>query len=665
MLFNNKLFGRRNNKDFRFKIITDTRKWRETANKTHLHAGSNPDHFFTGVKISSRRRRKRSTAIPKSIFLPTRRHVDQTKRLFANTQIHSPNDGRIRNPVIRMSDFSNESSSIATGRTRNGRSLATDAPHNLMFKKRVSAFNSTDPPQRIFSLKKKNQAIKKDTQSIKNKAKEAFRANPSNSKSNVTPQNQKRLNFQNSGLRANFLHSNYKVGMHEELELLNPDNEELQEYFKKICDTKGTRLYNYSLSRTAFREYMLDRYCSNVTERVIFLMQLPKQIKYETYIECCNNLIKMSHYEKQKLSFGFFDHDFDDKISVTDGLLMMRHLTDTEYLMQEDLRVLIKGLLDKQKYHKKQSRRDIHIIHEFEPQKHMVGDKKASITSEEPNKYKRFTEKFDLANGNKKDKMKMMKNSSISSITPASPFKNKVEKMPSFGSKRSSFNDHHQDAWDSDGSFFSETETFSKTIGPPIEEFSTLNSMDQGYMREKPKKKHKNSLRVEDICDTFTKRSNKRANFYRIIEKYCQKKYLFHEYDYLEFKDYLKLKFSCPSPLDSCSFVSTISKFQFLEDRKKQMKNVRTIYPSILYDVYYYVCLYEFKDIKIINPEYYSLIKKQIHKLPMIEDQELINKREELDYLYNDNKLKKLIRDLTNTHGMVKRINIDHLLNKK
>lgn len=72
------------------------------------------------------------------------------------------------------------------------------------------------------------------------------------------------------------------------------------------------------------------------------------------------------------------------------------------------------------------------------------------------------------------------------------------------------------------------------------------------------------------------------------------------------------------------------------------MKTVRTIYPSILYDVYYYVCLYEFKDIKIINPEYYSLIKKQIHKLPMIEDEELINKRKELDYLYNDKKLKKV-----------------------
>ena len=55
-------------------------------------------------------------------------------------------------------------------------------------------------------------------------------------------------------------------------------------------------------------------------------MQLPKQIKFDTYVDSCNTLIKMSHYEKLKLSFGFFDHDYDDKISVTDGLLMMRYL---------------------------------------------------------------------------------------------------------------------------------------------------------------------------------------------------------------------------------------------------------------------------------------------------------------------------------------------------
>ena len=106
--------------------------------------------------------------------------------------------------------------------------------------------------------------------------------------------------------------------------LLDPLNLRLQEHFMNIWDVKGLKIYHHSLSRTTFREYMLKRYCTNVTARIIFLLQLPKSVKFNTYVDCCNNLIKMSHYEKLKLSFGFFDHDFDDKISITDGLLMMK-----------------------------------------------------------------------------------------------------------------------------------------------------------------------------------------------------------------------------------------------------------------------------------------------------------------------------------------------------
>lgn len=84
-------------------------------------------------------------------------------------------------------------------------------------------------------------------------------------------------------------------------------------------------------------------------------MHFPKVAKYEKYIEWCNRIIKLSTQEKLKLSFGFFDHDFDDRISVTDGILMFRHLTDTEYLMQEDLRQLIKAILWKQLAFKKKS----------------------------------------------------------------------------------------------------------------------------------------------------------------------------------------------------------------------------------------------------------------------------------------------------------------------
>lgn len=73
-----------------------------------------------------------------------------------------------------------------------------------------------------------------------------------------------------------------------------------------------------------FKRYMRKRYCNNVTERIAQLMQLPKQFRFERYIAGCNILVKMTEEAKHKLSFGFFDHDYWDKITITDWVLMIR-----------------------------------------------------------------------------------------------------------------------------------------------------------------------------------------------------------------------------------------------------------------------------------------------------------------------------------------------------
>ena len=120
------------------------------------------------------------------------------------------------------------------------------------------------------------------------------------------------------------VNSGSATNMNDGLILLSENDEALQEHFRKIWDEKAKNIRNWILLRSTFREYMLDRYCANVTERVIFIMQLPKQIRYEKYVDWCNFLIRISHYDKLKMWFGFYDHDFDNRISVSDGLLMMR-----------------------------------------------------------------------------------------------------------------------------------------------------------------------------------------------------------------------------------------------------------------------------------------------------------------------------------------------------
>ena len=110
----------------------------------------------------------------------------------------------------------------------------------------------------------------------------------------------------------------------EGIKYVDINNEALQAHFKKICDFKEKNVRDCVLSLSWFKEFILKRYCPNVAERLAFVMELPKKIRFWKYVECWNNLIKLSHYDKLKLWFGFYDHDFDERISVTDGLLMMR-----------------------------------------------------------------------------------------------------------------------------------------------------------------------------------------------------------------------------------------------------------------------------------------------------------------------------------------------------
>ena len=98
----------------------------------------------------------------------------------------------------------------------------------------------------------------------------------------------------------------------------------LQEHFMKIWDIKDQHIKNWFLTLNGFKDYIKSRYCSNITERLIYIMEFPKRANFFTYLDWCNNLIKLSHFDKLKLWFGFYDHNFDEKISVTDGLLMMR-----------------------------------------------------------------------------------------------------------------------------------------------------------------------------------------------------------------------------------------------------------------------------------------------------------------------------------------------------
>ena len=125
-------------------------------------------------------------------------------------------------------------------------------------------------------------------------------------------------------VRKNMIDRENEEVMNENIRYLDVNDLNLQKHFMKIWDIKGQTIRNWILTSNGFKEYIKKRYCFNIVNRLIYIMEFPNRARFHTYVECCNNLIRLSHFEKLKLCFGFYDHDYDEKISVTDGLLMMK-----------------------------------------------------------------------------------------------------------------------------------------------------------------------------------------------------------------------------------------------------------------------------------------------------------------------------------------------------
>ncbi len=117
--------------------------------------------------------------------------------------------------------------------------------------------------------------------------------------------------------------------------------------------------------------------------------------------------------------------------------------------MQEDLRVLINGILDKQKKHAKRgTRKDMYVIPEFESSKSNIQAK--STFSSEETKNNNVSRRLDLKKGSQFQRLSKGKNASIASVGPSPSFRAKDERKGSFVSRRQSFNEKNEEEWSSD-----------------------------------------------------------------------------------------------------------------------------------------------------------------------------------------------------------------------
>mmetsp|Transcript_28165 Transcript_28165/g.32270 ORF Transcript_28165/g.32270 Transcript_28165/m.32270 type:complete len:282 (-) Transcript_28165:12-857(-) len=174
------------------------------------------------------------------------------------------------------------------------------------------------------------------------------------------------------------------------------------------------------------------------------------------------------------------------------------------------------------------------------------------------------------------------------------------------------------------------------------------------------KSRWKKYNRLEEVSTNLSKKEKKKVTLYQLFERYIERKCFDKEIDFINFKDFCKIEFK--TYVSRNDNLEEASSQEENEERKKQIKGIKTLYPSLMYEVFYYLCLYEFPDIKVFNKNYYDIIRKQIKGEPIVNDKKILESRKAEAWLYDEDELQKVIEDMENTHGVFKRINIDHLL---
>ncbi|CAI2361137.1 unnamed protein product [Moneuplotes crassus] len=140
--------------------------------------------------------------------------------------------------------------------------------------------------------------------------------------------------------------SNNIADAKEDLDPIDKNNKELQDHFVSMCDRNNQFLFsNSSLTRQSFKSYLSKRYCKNVVEKLLSIMNFPQTASYNIFCRLITQLLEMSPIEKMKMAFVFYAHKYDDKITALDAFSMMSHLSQFDFLiLQRDIKEIFKGL---------------------------------------------------------------------------------------------------------------------------------------------------------------------------------------------------------------------------------------------------------------------------------------------------------------------------------
>lgn len=140
--------------------------------------------------------------------------------------------------------------------------------------------------------------------------------------------------------------SSHFIDAKDDLAPIDKSKKELQDHFVNMCDKNNQFLFsNSSLTRQSFKSYLSKRYCKNVVEKLLAIMNFPQTASYNVFWRLVNHLLEMTPLEKMKMAFDFYAHKYEDKITAHDAFAMMSHLSQFDFLiLQRDIKEIFKGL---------------------------------------------------------------------------------------------------------------------------------------------------------------------------------------------------------------------------------------------------------------------------------------------------------------------------------
>eukprot|EP00347_Sterkiella_histriomuscorum_P022966 403336461 len=165
--------------------------------------------------------------------------------------------------------------------------------------------------------------------------------------------NQNNLNNQSPMLKLQAIQANQQNKLLKRLPPIRytngslEDTPELETIFKNMCRPEEQKYRNPLLHIENLRSFLLQRYDSNIADKIIQYFNFNNAMRLPNYLEKLNKFLWSDMQTKLKFCFDLYDHNTDGKICLVDLFKSLKLLTEDDFFIKNEIAFITRIIMDK------------------------------------------------------------------------------------------------------------------------------------------------------------------------------------------------------------------------------------------------------------------------------------------------------------------------------